>query len=67
VSPPHRRRGLIQVNGQPADRPILNPCCAVFGMPRAAIASGAVHAVLPLAEIARELKRLAKIPELTEA
>jgi len=34
---------------------------------RAAIASGAVHAVLPLAEIARELKRLAKIPELTEA
>lgn len=40
---------------------------AVFGMPRAAIASGAVHAVLPLAEIARELKRLAKIPELTEA
>jgi two-component system chemotaxis response regulator CheB len=40
---------------------------AVFGMPRAAIASGAVHTVLPLAEIARELKRLAKIPELTEA
>ena len=40
---------------------------AVFGMPRAAIASGAMHAVLPLAEIARELKRLAKIPEFTEA
>ena len=30
-------------------------------------ASSAVHTVLPLAEIARELKRLAKIPELTEA
>jgi two-component system chemotaxis response regulator CheB len=35
----------------------------VFGMPRAAIASGAVHAVLPLAEIARELRRLAKLPK----
>ena len=39
--------------------------CALFGMPRAAIASGAVHAVLPLGEIARELRRLAKLPKST--
>jgi two-component system chemotaxis response regulator CheB len=38
---------------------------AVFGMPRAAIASGAVQEILPLAEIARELKRLAKLPKST--
>ena len=34
----------------------------VFGMPHAAISTGAVNAVLPLPEIARELERLAKVP-----
>lgn len=34
----------------------------VFGMPHAAISTGAVNAVLPLPDIARELERLAKVP-----
>lgn len=33
--------------------------CVVFGMPRAAIAAGAAHEVLPLAGIAQRLKELA--------
>jgi two-component system chemotaxis response regulator CheB len=34
----------------------------IFGMPQSAIATGAVNAILPLGDIARELERLAKVP-----
>jgi hypothetical protein len=34
----------------------------VFAMPRSAIATGAVHAILPLGRIASELERLARTP-----
>ena len=34
----------------------------VFGMAQSAIQTGAVHAILPLAAIAPELLRLAKVP-----
>jgi two-component system chemotaxis response regulator CheB len=38
------------------------PSSHLFGMPRSAIDTGAVNAILPLGEIAGELERLAKMP-----
>jgi two-component system chemotaxis response regulator CheB len=39
----------------------------VFGMPQAAIRTGAVEAVLPLQEIPERLRREAETPEATPA
>jgi two-component system chemotaxis response regulator CheB len=49
----HQRGGIVIAQDEASSQ--------LFGMPRSAISTGAVHAVLPLARIAPELERLVKV------
>jgi two-component system chemotaxis response regulator CheB len=50
----HQRGGTVIAQDQASSQ--------IFGMPHSAIETGAVSAILPLAHIAPELERLAKVP-----
>ena len=51
----HHRGGIVIAQDESSSH--------TFGMPHSAILTGAVHAILPLSDIAGELQRLAKVPE----